>query len=225
MSVLNIVILAILTSTAAFTPTATTQSRGNALQMAFSSELGAQAPLGFWDPLGLLNDADQERFDRLRYVETKHGRISMLAILGHLVTTAGVRWPGEIAYGLKFADVPTGLKSFDVIPPLGLAQIITFIGLMELGFNARQEELEQTLTENYPDFVTDRRKAVELNNGRAAQMGKYYLRRLLSFELGTNLLSTSLSGILALMVHEKLDNNPYILNSLLGAPVDFNAGF
>jgi hypothetical protein len=29
-------------------------------------------------------------------------------------------------------------------------------------------------------------------------------------------------GILALMVHEKLDNNPYIINSLLGAPVAFN---
>jgi len=24
------------------------------------------------------------------------------------------------------------------------------------------------------------------------------------------------------MVHEKLDNNPYIINSLLGAPVKFN---
>ena len=50
--------------------------------MGFESEIGAQAPLGFWDPLGLLKDADQERFDRLRYVETKHGRISMLAFLG-----------------------------------------------------------------------------------------------------------------------------------------------
>jgi hypothetical protein len=29
-------------------------------------------------------------------------------------------------------------------------------------------------------------------------------------------------GILALMVHEKLDNNPYIINSLLGSPVPFN---
>lgn len=37
------------------------------------SEIGAQAPLGFFDPLGLLKDADQNRFDRLRYVETKHG--------------------------------------------------------------------------------------------------------------------------------------------------------
>eukprot|EP00566_Odontella_aurita_P036788 CAMPEP_0113542492 /NCGR_PEP_ID=MMETSP0015_2-20120614/9639_1 /TAXON_ID=2838 /ORGANISM="Odontella" /LENGTH=62 /DNA_ID=CAMNT_0000442559 /DNA_START=14 /DNA_END=199 /DNA_ORIENTATION=+ /assembly_acc=CAM_ASM_000160 len=33
---------------------------------AFESELGAQPPLGFFDPLGMLTDADQERFDRLR---------------------------------------------------------------------------------------------------------------------------------------------------------------
>ena len=39
----------------------------------------------------------------------------------------------------------------------------------------------------------------ELNNGRAAQM-----------------------GILALMVHEKLNGDPYVINSLLGAPVPFN---
>ena len=43
------------------------------------------------------------------------------------------------------------------------------------------------------------KSAIELNNGRAAQM-----------------------GILALMVHEKIDNNPYIINSLLGSPVAFN---
>eukprot|EP00957_Ditylum_brightwellii_P172357 13121174-Ditylum_brightwellii.AAC.1 len=36
---------------------------------AFEDELGAQPPLGFFDPLGMLTDADQERFDRLRYVE------------------------------------------------------------------------------------------------------------------------------------------------------------
>jgi hypothetical protein len=43
------------------------------------------------------------------------------------------------------------------------------------------------------------KKSIELNNGRAAQM-----------------------GILALMVHEQLNNDPYIINSLLGAPVPFN---
>jgi hypothetical protein len=41
--------------------------------------------------------------------------------------------------------------------------------------------------------------AIELNNGRAAQM-----------------------GILALMVHETRNNDPYIINSLLGSAVPFN---
>lgn len=43
----------------------------NTLQMSFENAIGAQPPLGFWDPLGLLKDADQERFDRLRYVEVR----------------------------------------------------------------------------------------------------------------------------------------------------------
>ena len=30
-------------------------------KMTFDSELGAQPPLGFWDPIGLLKNADQER--------------------------------------------------------------------------------------------------------------------------------------------------------------------
>ena len=71
-----------------------------------------QPPLGFWDPLGLLKDADQERFDRLRYVETKHGRIAMLAILGHLVTSSGYRLPGEIAYGIPFSSIKVSYVEF-----------------------------------------------------------------------------------------------------------------
>ncbi len=199
--------LVYLLSAVAFAPGPVSRvARGSSLKigMGFQAEIGAQAPLGFWDPLGLLNDADQQRFDRLRYVETKHGRISMLAILGHLVTTAGIRLPGEIAFGIKFADVPSGLKAFDVIPAAGTAQIIAFIGLIELGFNARQEEIEeaQIKASGWDQATLERKLAIELNNGRAAQM-----------------------GILALMIHEKLDNNPYIINSLLGAPVDFNAAF
>ena len=62
-----------------------------------------------------------------------------------------------------------------------------------------KEELEEFCSEKYADIASERRMAIELNNGRAAQM-----------------------GILALMVHEKLDNNPYMINSLLGAPVAFN---
>jgi hypothetical protein len=172
--------------------------------MAFESEIGVQAPLGFWDPLGLLKEADQERFDRLRYVETKHGRIAQLAILGHLVTTAGYRLPGEINYGLPFSAVPAGLKAFDVIPAAGTLQIVAFIGLLEFGFAQRQAEIEaaQAKASGWDEETLNKKKAIELNNGRAAQM-----------------------GILGLMVHEKLNNDPYVINTLLGYPVEFNAGF
>ena len=48
-------------------------------------EIGAQRPLGFWDPLSLVENADQDRFDKLRFTEIKHGRISMLAVVGYLI--------------------------------------------------------------------------------------------------------------------------------------------
>lgn len=42
-------------------------------------------------------------------------------------------------------------------------------------------------------------QAIELNNGRAAQM-----------------------GILGMMAHEQISNQPYIINDLLGLPYQFN---
>ena len=109
------VLATLFASAAAFAPASRMASR-SALKMSFESELGAQAPLGFWDPLGLLKDADQERFERLRYVEIKHGRISMLAILGHLVTSAGLRFPGDISPGITYDSVPAGLKVSGFLP-------------------------------------------------------------------------------------------------------------
>jgi len=146
-----------------------------------------------------MGDATEERFERLRFIEKKHGRISMLAVLGHIVTAAGIRLPGDIAYGLPFADMKAGLAAFDTIPLQGTFVIFHFIGLLELGFNARKDEIEDFCVEKFPSLSDDRRAAVELNNGRAAQM-----------------------GILALMVHENLNNDPYVINSLLGFPVPFN---
>ena len=89
-----IALLASFIGASAFAPAGRASS--SALKMGFESALGAQPPLGFFDPLGLLKDADQERFDRLRYVEVKHGRIAMLAILGHVVTASGYRFEGYL---------------------------------------------------------------------------------------------------------------------------------
>merc|ERR1719424_1268564 len=52
---------------------------------AFEGEIGAQAPAGYWDPLGIADNISQEQFDRYRTVEQKHGRISMIAVVGYCV--------------------------------------------------------------------------------------------------------------------------------------------
>ena len=52
--------------------------------LAFENELGVQAPVGFWDPVGFTSDGDVAAFKRRRSVELKHGRISMMATMGVL---------------------------------------------------------------------------------------------------------------------------------------------
>ena len=170
----------------------------------YDKEIGALPPLGYFDPLGLLKDADQARFDRLRYVETKHGRIAMLAVLGHIITAKGDRFPGEISPGFPFSSIKGGLGALTTLPQQELWEIVAFIGLMEWGFGSIQKNMEEYCNDvmkgyKWNDATIRRKQEIELNNGRAAQM-----------------------GILGLMVHEKLDGNPYIINSLLGSPVIFN---
>ena len=83
------IFVSLLAGAAAFAPVSQKTASSTALK-AFEEELGAQPPLGFFDPFGLLSgDATEERFDRLRYVEIKHGRICQLAFLGQIVTRAG----------------------------------------------------------------------------------------------------------------------------------------
>ncbi|KAJ8610920.1 hypothetical protein CTAYLR_009767, partial [Chrysophaeum taylorii] len=192
---LGVVVALCLTSAAAFAPVAS-HAAPKTVVKAFETELGVQPPLGFFDPLGLLADADQEKFERLRYVEIKHGRISMLAVLGQIVTKAGIFLPGTIDYsGTKFSDVPTGFGAFSAIQPAGIAQIVAFVGFLELfvmkdsANGAAPGEFPGDFRNGALDFGWDSfsaeeklsKRAIELNNGRAAMM-----------------------GILALMVHEEL---------------------
>merc|ERR1719316_1743830 len=84
---------------------------------AFESELGVQAPVGFWDPAGLSKDGDADVFRRRRETEIKHGRVSMLAAMGYIVPEYA-RWPGYLApgSGIKFTDVPNGLGALSKVP-------------------------------------------------------------------------------------------------------------
>ena len=190
----TVIAASLIASAAAFAP-AQQKASSTALNMAFEDELGAQPPLGFFDPLGLVADGDQETFDRLRFVELKHGRISMLAVVGYLVQEAGVRLPGDIDYsGTSFASIPNGFAAFKAIPAGGLVQLLLFVGLLEacvMKDLTGEAEFVGDFRNGAIDFGWDSfdeetklsKRAIELNNGRAAQM-----------------------GILALMVHEQLGN-------------------
>ena len=198
------VIATLIGSAAAFAP-AQNKASSTALN-AFENELGAQPPLGCFDPLGLLDDADQERFDRLRFVELKHGRISQLAFLGQITTRAGVHLSGSIdSAGNSFDSFPNGLAALfgpDAIPQAGFAQIFAFIGALELGVMkdvTGENEFVGDFRNGALDFGWDTfdeetklsKRAIELNNGRAAMM-----------------------GILGLMVHEQLGTNLPIIGQM-----------
>jgi len=191
----SVIIASLIASAAAFAPVAQKSTTTTSLA-AFEDALGAQPPLGFFDPLGLVSDGDQEKFDNLRYVEIKHGRICMLAFLGQIVTRNGQHLPGAIdKAGHSFSDFPNGwaaIQGPDAIPGGGLAQLIIFIAILELSIMkdvTGQGEFVGDFRNGFLDFGWDKlspetqlkKRAVELNQGRAAML-----------------------GILGLMVHEQL---------------------
>lgn len=75
-------------SATAFAPSQRASPAVSALSAAadYKGEVGVTAPLGVFDPLNILETADKERFDRLREVELKHGRVAMLGVVGYLTT-------------------------------------------------------------------------------------------------------------------------------------------
>jgi len=200
MNFTSLILALALTCAAAFTGPKVIPARQASLKASFEAEVGAQKPLGFFDPLGMLDGADQERFDRLRYVELKHGRIAMLAVLGQIVTKAGIRLPGDIdLHGTSFASIDTGFNAFNQIPEAGIYQMLALFFFLEIsvmkdqagsmGKEAAPGAFPGDFRNGFIDFGWDKyteeqklkKRAIELNNGRAAQM-----------------------GILALMVHEQM---------------------
>jgi len=203
---------AILGSAAAFAPApvgrvATSVSETKADLQALAAK--ANPAIKFFDPLNLAEaefwgTSNEATIGFLRESEVKHGRIAMLAVTGYLVTYAGVRFPGA-------EDIPSGFAALDALPGMVWAQMIATWAMMEAAnqdqyaapWGMNQNSLGESPAEFKGDFRNGaldfgwdklsaetklRKRAIELNNGRAAQM-----------------------GILALMVHEKLGNVDVLL--------------
>jgi hypothetical protein len=118
----------------------------------------------------------------------------LLGVVVYLDNAAGIYLPGNIAMdGTKFSDLGYGWDASFAVPVAGALQVLLFVGFLEL---AVMKDI--TGGEFVGDFRNDAfdlgwdsfdeetrlsKRAIELNQGRAAQM-----------------------GMLALMVHDKLGN-------------------
>ncbi|CAJ1407150.1 unnamed protein product [Effrenium voratum] len=153
---------------------------------AFEQELGVQAPVGYWDPLGLARDGDVEAFQRRRSVELKHGRIAMLATMGYITPEIAGKFPGYLSpsTGLKFADVPNGLAAISKVPAGGWTQILLYMSWCEVSRGAGSDIASgrpgdfgwYVLTSADPE-QKKKKLSAELANGRLAMMaiiGMFY---------------------------------------------------
>merc|ERR1719420_1294711 len=128
-----------------------------------SQEVGAMAPLGFFDPLGFSKEGDEAGFRNLRTAELKHGRVAMMAAVG-AVAQHYVKFPG-------FEKVPAGLAAVTTPPgSYGLIALLLLSGVMELAVWTQDPKKE---VGDFGDPVglgmydLDMRNR-ELNNGRMA---------------------------------------------------------
>jgi len=148
---------------------------------AFENELGVQAPVGFWDPLGFTKDGDEMNFKRRRQVELKNGRVAMWATLGYIAPEY-FRWPGFLSQSqnISFADMPNGLEAMSKVPVAGGLQMFFFAGFLEWGIFKQDSTRAPGDFENVGDLgvpnaegVADpedrkRKLNAELANGRLA---------------------------------------------------------
>merc|ERR1712125_301352 len=90
---------------------------------------GVLAPVGFFDPLGFADKADEATIKRYREAEITHGRVAMLAVVGFLV--------GEKVEGSSFlfdASISgPAITHLSQVPPL-------FWGLLTIGIGAAEQK-------------------------------------------------------------------------------------
>ncbi|KAL1525083.1 hypothetical protein AB1Y20_019956 [Prymnesium parvum] len=169
-----VVALAMLESVNAFAGVSVSAPR-SAIKMSspYEGELGVIDPTGFFDPLGLSTSISPETFEQYRTAELKHGRVAQLCVIGYIVPEF-YRFPGEIAPGIAFADIPNGVAAINTIPALGWLQMVFLIGAVDywgvLGdFSIGKPDLDADELE--------KRKLQELQHGRLAMIATLELLR------------------------------------------------
>merc|ERR1712032_1179413 len=138
------------------------------------TDIGVTPPLGLFDPLGFLSRGP-DAYRRYQEIEIKHGRLSMAACLGVIVTEAGIRFPGYLSYSqdVSFASVPGAPKK----APKKVAKKAPAkkIAVFKQDPSLPAGDVVQDLPIEWVRYDDPEVKAFKLNaernNGRAAMLG------------------------------------------------------
>ena len=134
-----LLVAALLAAVAAFAPTRSSQPvsvlkamEGASIETGFIFPPFNKAPGAVYDPLDMLklHEVNSDVLPHpkwLRESELKHGRAAMLASVGAFASQYGLTIPGYTAV----ADPVENLNQYIVNYPLGFAQIIAAIGIIE----------------------------------------------------------------------------------------------
>lgn len=128
-----------------------------------AEQVGAMAPLGYFDPLGFCPSGDEQNFNILRAAEIKHGRVAMLASVG-LLAQHFAKLPGVEKSGIGALNSPNAQWwGFALFAWCGVVEYIIW------------EQKEDSEPGNFGDplglgmYDTDMRSK-EINNGRFAMI-------------------------------------------------------
>jgi len=129
-----------------------------------AGQVGAMAPIGFFDPLGFTSVGDEAGFRKLRASELKHGRVAMMASIG-LVGQHFLKFPG-------FEKTPAGLGA------LGTGEgVFGFVGIFAVSAFLELAWREDPSKEpgNFGDpfgvkMYNQEMREKEISNGRMAMI-------------------------------------------------------
>jgi len=140
------------------------RTRASAIVCNFSkeTEIGAQDPVGFFDPAGFCTD--EATFKDLRSKELKHGRLAMMGALG-MLTQSVVQVPG-------MEGVPKGVTAcLEGNGQVGFLGVLAIIAGLEAAVFVQDPNKEPGNFGNpvpwFDDYSPEMR-AKEINNGRIA---------------------------------------------------------
>jgi len=127
-------------------------------------QLGAVAPLGFFDPLGFTPVGDKNVFNKMRSAELKHGRVAMMASIG-LVGQHFLKFPG-------FEKTPAGLGALNTGEGVfGFTGILVLSAVLELAWREQDGKEPGNFGDPFGvNMYSDEMRLKEISNGRMAMI-------------------------------------------------------